>query len=140
MFNEKKYLEDAKKYEGFYKVETRGYSITYATFYNPTTKEEFSQMVADFDDDRVADYNEYLYYLPIDEDVKVMWQHSKGKAFIGDNVKIIKGRKMLGEVKKIVKEFTYRPTGTNGYADVEYWVFEDGTKCIKYNCVYCEEI
>ena len=52
---------------------------------------------------------------------------------IGDLVKIIKGRKMLNETKRISKIYMYRPNNT--YIDIEYLVFEDGTKVQAQNCI-----
>ena len=53
---------------------------------------------------------------------------------VGDIVKIISGRKMLNDVKVVVKQLIYRVEGTYGHGDTDYLVFEDGTKVQSKHC------
>lgn len=49
--------------------------------------------------------------------------------FIGDEVEIIKGKKLpIGEHKIVEKFFTYDVAGTYGHQQTKYVVFSDGTK------------
>lgn len=121
-------------YNGFYKVETSGFSLTSATFFNPVTKESFSKVIWDNDDDRVKIENEHLYYLPICKKAKKLWLNHNGVIQKGDMVKIVKGRKMVGEVKKVVRFYEWEKAGTYGYVGTTYCVFEDNTKVNVENC------
>lgn len=49
----------------------------------------------------------------------------------GDIVRITSGRKMVGEIKKIKRFFTYVVPKTYNQVSTEYAVFEDGTKVNK---------
>ena len=123
-----------KSYNGFYKVETSGFSLTSATFFNPITKESFSKIVWDNDDDRVKEENEDLYYLPICERAKQLWLNHNGVIQTGDMVKIVKGRKMVGEVKKVVRFYEWEKVGSYGNIGTTYCVFDDDTKVNINNC------
>lgn len=115
----------------FYKVTERGGSYVVAVLFNPITHEE--KTINIYDDD--APYpitNEEYYFLPVDKTVKELYSRFKGEIKSGDLVKIVKGRKMLNEIKRVVKTFEYRVHG--GYS-VSYLVFEDNTKVQKDNCV-----
>lgn len=121
-------------YNGFYKVRNDGFGITIATFFNPITKESFNKMVWDNDDERVALDNEELYYLPICERAKQLWLNYKGIIQKGDMVKIVKGRKMVGEVKKVVRFYDWEKVGSYGHIGTTYCVFDDNTKVNINNC------
>ena len=54
---------------------------------------------------------------------------------IGDIVKIVKGRKMINEIKTVKDIFNYVPRGTYGHQNTKYLVFEDGTKVQAQNCI-----
>lgn len=53
----------------------------------------------------------------------------------GDKVKIVKGKKMLGETKEVKDKFTYIVPNTYGKKKIYYLVFTDNTKV---NEFYCE--
>lgn len=122
---------------GFYKVQTNGGTYVTATFYNPTTNEEFNKTIYDYDDDRVAMYAGDYYNLPLLEDnnpIKIQWLHKHGVILNGDKVIIKRGRKMLNEIKVVKSKYTFVVEGTYGHGDVDYLRFEDGTKCAEHNC------
>ena len=123
----------------FYKVNERGGSYVTATFFNPITKESFERVVYDYDDVRVEMDAGVLYSMSIDDEVRSMWLHHRGIIQVGDLVQINRGRKFKGEQKRVKKEFTFIVDGTYGHGDVEYLVFEDGTKVAKHNCDLVKE-
>lgn len=84
--------------------------------------------------DDVRDYDNEAIIDATEEQLETYRKH-KNKFKIGDTVKIVKGRKMVGEEKVIYKFFTYRPNGTYGHQDIEYLVFTDGTKVNKLHCI-----
>lgn len=91
-------------YKGFYKVGESNGGIEVATFFNPETKEEFSKIVWDIDNDRLLDDDEIqiLRFLPLDEATIIAWKHFHNQFVIGDNVEVIKGRKVpKGTVLKV---------------------------------------
>ena len=53
----------------------------------------------------------------------------------GDKIKIVKGRKMLGEIKEVKDKFTYVIPNTYGKKKIYYLIFTDNTKV---NEFYCE--
>lgn len=55
--------------------------------------------------------------------------------FPGEVVKIVSGRKMLGEVKKISSKYRFHVQGTYGKKYTDYFVFEDGTKVNVAHCI-----
>lgn len=84
--------------------------------------------------DDIRDYaNEAI--VDANEEQLEHYRKYRNKFKIGDKIKIIKGRKMVGEEKIVAKFFTYRPNGTYGHQDIDYLVFTDGTKVNKLNCV-----
>ena len=127
--------------QGYYKVNEYGYSYVTAIFFNPITKEHYSRAVYDYDDDRVRIYAGEHYDAPIDENVRKIWLHFNGVIQVGDLVNIVKGRKFKGEQKRVIRQFTYKIDGMYGrsYGDVEYLVFEDGTKVAHHNCELVQE-
>lgn len=68
------------------------------------------------------------------DEEKEIYRRKTRKFKIGDIVIISRGRKMKGEQKQIKRMFTFRPNGTFGHNDVEYLVFEDGTKVNRLHC------
>ena len=84
--------------------------------------------------DDIRDYaNEAI--VDANEEQLETYRKYKNRFKIGDKIKIVKGRKMVGEEKIVNKFFTYRPNGTYGDQDIDYLVFTDGTKVNKLNCV-----
>lgn len=68
------------------------------------------------------------------QEEKENFARKSGYAFVGDEVVIVSGRKMKGEHKTLLKQACYRPVGTYGHADVDYFYFTDGTKVQKQHC------
>ena len=84
--------------------------------------------------DDVRDYaNEAI--VDANEEQLETYRKYKNRFKIGDKIKIVKGRKMVGEEKIVAKFFTYRPNGTYGHQDIDYLVFTDGTKVNKLHCI-----
>ena len=84
--------------------------------------------------DDVRDYNNEAIIDATPEQLET-YRKYKNNFKIGDKVRIIKGRNMVGEEKVIAKFFTYRPNGTYGHQDIDYLVFTDGTKVNKLHCI-----
>lgn len=124
-----------ENYNGFYKVAVDGFSLTRATFFNPSTMESFSKIVWDIDNDRLLDDEEMqiLRFLPINEEICKVWKHHNGQILVGDTARVIKGRKMpigyIGIVEKI-KPFYDR----YGRWQANYIYFTDGQKTNYNNC------
>lgn len=125
-----------KNYEGFYKVdEEQHLSFANAILFNPNTNEIKSVRISDADDDWCYLFNKELYHAEINYSLQKKYYAHIGFIEIGDLVKIVSGRKMKGEVKKIVSEYIYHIDGLKGeYGDVYYYVFDDGTKVQQHHC------
>lgn len=54
---------------------------------------------------------------------------------IGDIVKIVSGRKMKNEIKKVKDMFRFIVPNTYGKQYTDYLVFEDGTKVNRLHCI-----
>lgn len=68
------------------------------------------------------------YAVASEEEVKEFYRE-RNYLFIGDEVEIIKGRKIpIGEHKIVKYFYTYQVAGTYGHKETDYVVFEDGTK------------
>jgi len=116
---------------GFFKVEQSGGSFITATFFNPETKEEFSQCVADADEPRRDDWE--LYQMDVDKDAKRAWKHHHGVIQVGDVVEVFKGRKIpVGTKGIVVKEREVRNCYGQWVAD--YVVLDNGASLNVANC------
>ena len=127
--------------QGYYKVNEYGNSYVTATFFNPITKEHYNVTIYDYDDDRVRIFAGEHYDVQINQDVRKAWLHFVGVIQIGDLVQINRGRKFKGEQKRVARTFTYHIDGmySRSYSEVEYLVFEDGTKVAEHNCELVQE-
>ena len=67
-----------------------------------------------------------------ENEIKDFLKKYKKLCFVGDTVKIVKGRKMVGSTKVVAKTFTYM---VNRSTSVDYLVFTDNTRCLMDNCV-----
>ena len=91
-------------YKGFFKVNENNGGVNVCTFFNPETKEEFSKIVCDIDNDRLLEDDEIqiLRYLTIDNDAVIAWKHFNNAFVVGDNIEVIKGRKIpKGTILKV---------------------------------------
>lgn len=62
------------------------------------------------------------------EEVKDFYRQ-RNFIFVGDEIEIIKGRKLpIGEIKIVKSFYTYTVNGTYGHDTTKYVVFTDGTK------------
>lgn len=134
-------IDYLKQYEGFYLVNTDGFSVTYGTFFNPTTKERFTKRIWDNDDWRVENEPEVqaLRMLPRpDETVMKAYYHFIGKIQVGDLVEVYKGRKIpKGYRGVVVKIWDWRDQ--YGRSQTTYVNFQDGQKTSISNCRLVEE-
>lgn len=129
---------DALRAANYYKVaESCGIFCT-NTFYNPETKEAKTICVRDYDYADKSRDNDALYFMPIDEEKRILYQHNRGEILPGDNVQIIKGRKYkhgtTGKVKQI-KPFYDK---YNRFI-CNYLYLESGEKVSADNCKLLEE-
>ena len=125
--------------KGFYKVDETGMSLTIATFYNPETKEEFTKMVWDMDDDRLLWDEEIqeMRYMRINEEARRKWLHEAGNILEGDVAKVVKGRKLpIGKTGRVKKIVPYYDKYKRWICDYIY--FTDGTKTNIKNCILVE--
>lgn len=99
-------------YKGFYKVGVNGGGVEVGTFFNPETKEYFSKITWDIENDRLLEDEEIqvLRFLPINEEAVIAWKHFKGDFVVGDMVEVIKGRKIPKGTKLEVFWMGERPT------------------------------
>lgn len=83
-------------YNGFYKVGVNGGGVEVCTFFNPETKESFSKIVWDIDNDHLLfdDEIQILRFLPVNEKAVIAWKHYNKMFVVGDNVEVVKGRKI----------------------------------------------
>ena len=101
--------------EGFFKVNESGFSLTIATFFNPTTKEYYTQMIWDNDDFRTGNEHEEERYTPIDEEARKAWLRFNGIISEGDTVEVSKGEKCLSERLQPLPVFMIGNTHGEGY-------------------------
>lgn len=123
-------------FENYYIVKTRGFSLTFTTIFNPETLDVIDEITWDIDDTYydISKRAITIRNLPEDENVTKLYNHFKGEIQIGDEVKIIKGRKFKNEIKQVEKMFDYTIPNTYGKIVVKYLVFTDGTKVNIENC------
>jgi len=119
---------------GYYKVAEDGFSLTRATFFNPTTGESYSKIVWDNDDYRVEQENEVEYHEPIDDEVRRVYLNRLGVIQEGDTIKVIKGRKVpKGTIAKVVG---FRDWKDNyGRVQATYVLLDNGMKTNVDNCI-----
>lgn len=95
----------------------------------PITREGYQYLFDDnstkivWDDERTNEQYEMAT-----EEEKHLFYNRMGYLFKGDKVKIVKGRKMVGETKTINGFWKYVVPGTYGKIYTEYVYFTDGTK------------
>lgn len=119
--------------KGFYKVAQTGGNYVVATFYNPDTKEEISKCVRDYDYSDCSRDNDELYFMPIDENVKIEWLHGKGVILIGDKIKVVKGRKVpIGTISEVIDKRDFKDR--YGRVQGTYLYLENGMKTNENNC------
>lgn len=84
--------------------------------------------------DDVRTYNNEAIIDATDEELEIYRKNMK-RFKIGDIVKIVSGRKMKNEVKKIKDMFRFTVPNTYGKQYTDYLVFDDGTKVNKLHCI-----
>lgn len=119
---------------GFYKVDQTGGTYIVATFFNPETKEEKTCCVRDYDYADCSRDNDDLYYMPINEDMKIEWLHYRGVILPGDVIQVVKGRKVpIGTVAKVADKRPYKDR--YGRIQAIYLYLDNGMKTNENNCV-----
>ena len=115
---------------GWKKIEEKGGSYVTATFWNPTLKETFYNMVQDYDyyGFDIKNQNvEYLYNMPIDYEALRDYKKFKGIIQEGDKVRVVKGRTLPKGFEGIVK--TIYPIYDKYHRKMaDYIRFESGEK------------
>lgn len=123
--------------KGFFKVAESGGSYVVDTFYNPDTKEVYTECVRDYDYNDCSRDKDELYHMAIDEDARRAWLHDSGVILKGDTVKVVKGRKIpVGTVAEVVNIYDWRDR--YGRVQTTYAVFADGRETNINNCVLME--
>ena len=117
----------------FYKVRQTGGTYVVAYFFNPVTKEAFSECVRDYDYSDGSRDNDELYDMPINEEAAHLWRRHNGVISVGDTVEVVKGRKVpVGTVGTVVSMFDYRDR--YGRTVTRYAVLDNGQKTSVSNC------
>lgn len=130
-------IAKSEELKGFHKVSHEGGTYVTGMFYNPETGEEISVLLRDYDYADCSRDNDELYYMPIDEEVRVLWLHKHGIICEGDTVKVVKGRKIpIGTVAKVVKIKAYYDKYHRWCADYAY--LDNGMKTNVDNCELLE--
>lgn len=82
----------------------------------------------------LVDNLDNLKYRMADEDEVKNFYRQQGHLFIGDKVKIIKGRKLpIGEIKTISGFYRYNVPCTYSKVGTDYILFDDNTRTSIYN-------
>lgn len=124
--------------DGFFKVAESGGTYVTGVFYNPTTGEIKHALLRDYDYSDGSRDNDELYYMPINEEVRVLYLHSMGRILVGDVVEVVKGRKLpIGKIGRVKEIKPYKDRYGRWVADYVY--FEDGTKTNIDNCKLKED-
>jgi hypothetical protein len=123
-------------YNGFYKVAENNGGVCVGTFYNPDTQESFTKITWDIDDIRLdQDEEVQIYrYMPINKDVRRLWLHRAGVIQEGDQIKVVKGRKVpIGTVATVKEIKPFYDRYRRWQAD--YLYLDNGMKTNINNCV-----
>jgi len=121
-------------YKEFYKVNESNGCVCVGTFYNPDTEESFTKITWDIDDIRLDQDEEIqIYsYMPINKDVR--WLHRAGVIQEGDQIKVIKGRKVpIGTIATVKEIKPFYDKYKRWQAD--YLYLDNGMKTNINNCV-----
>lgn len=124
-----------ENYKGFYKVAIDNGGVCVCTFFNPETLESFDRITWDIDNIQL-EYDEeiqFLRYMPLNEEIRRIWQHHNGVILEGDTVEVFKGRKIpVGYVGKVKAIKPFYDRYHRWQADYIY--FEDGQRTNINNC------
>ena len=96
---------------------------------NDGTYEDIIYMIDD-----VRTYQNEAIIDATDEELEIYRKNMK-RFKIGDIVKIVSGRKMKNEIKKVKDMFRFMVPNTYGKQYTDYLVFDDGTKVNKLHCI-----
>ena len=118
---------------GFFKIPHDGGGFVTGRFYNPITKETFTETLRDYDYADCSRDNDSLYFMKVNETVRKKYFHEQGSFFEGDYVEVFKGRKMpIGYIGKVERFYDWKDQ--YGRTRTTYVVFEDGQKTNYWNC------
>lgn len=117
----------------FYKVSEEGGTFVTGTFYNPVTGEEKHEVLRDYDYSDGSRDNDELYYMPIDEEVRRVWLHTRGIILTGDMIEVIKGRTIPhGTTARVIDKKPFRDR--YGRTQAIYIYLDNGKKINIDNC------
>ena len=118
---------------GFKKVYQEGGTFVVATFFNPDTKEYFTKCVRDYDYSDCSRDDDEAYYMPIDEDAVKAWHRFNGIINVGDEIKVVKGRKVkVGTIATVEKITEWKDT--YGRVQTIYAHLSTGERTSIFNC------
>ena len=122
----------------FYKVSEEGGTYVTGTFYNPVTGETKHELLRDYDYSDGSRDNDELYYMPIDEEVRRVWQHTRGIILTGDMIEVIKGRTIPhGTTARVIDKKPFRDR--YGRTQAIYIYLDNGKKINVDNCKLISE-
>lgn len=107
-------------------------SITFATAIQINEDGTYESIIYMEDDVRTYD-NEAI--IDATEEEKETYRKYMRRFKIGDTVKIVSGRKMKNEIKKVKDMFRFTVPNTYRKQYTDYLVFEDGTKVNRLHCI-----
>ena len=117
-------------YEDYEKVDEYGNYDRRVILYNPKAHKEIRILVCKAEK---TPLNEFLLAEGINYQVRNQWVlETKNCIDVGDLIIIARGRKMVGEVKRVANKYEYIPNGC--YSGTPYLKFTDDTKCSEKNC------
>lgn len=111
----------------------------------PINWEGYKVLFSDGSTKVIDDLDEVSEYAVASEEEVKDFYRERNYLFIGDEVEIIRGRKIpIGEHKIVKGFYTYKVSGTYGHRQTEYVIFTDGTKTDIINvrnvkCKYLDE-
>lgn len=124
-------LRDINKVDKRHTVDINN-SITFATAIQINEDGSYESIIYMEDDVRTYD-NEAI--IDATEEEKETYRKYMRRFKIGDIVKIVSGRKMKNEIKKVKDMFRFIVPNTYGKQYTDYLVFEDGTKVNRLHCI-----
>lgn len=124
-------LRDINKVDKRHTVDINN-SITFATAIQINEDGSYESIIYMEDDVRTYD-NEAI--IDATEEEKETYRKYMRRFKIGDIVKIVSGRKMKNEIKKVKDMFRFIVPNTYGKQSTDYLVFEDGTKVNRLHCI-----
>lgn len=124
-------LRDINKIDKRHTVDINN-SISFATAIQINEDGSYDRVT--YMEDDVRTYNNEAI-IDATEEEKETYRKYMRRFKIGDTVKIVSGRKMKNEIKKVKDMFRFTVPNTYGKVYTDYLVFEDGTKVNRLYCI-----